>query len=110
MQNAFTLYIKGMVCERCISVVKSELEKLGIAIVKVDLGEVSVISSNYSEATKIIEERLHPFGFQLLEDKKVKTLNDLKNLVAEVYSGSYDFPNQMRFSDLVVSRLHKDYP
>ena len=98
-----------MVCERCISVVKSELEKLGVAVVKVDLGEVTIISSNHSEDTKRIEARLGPLGFQLLEDKKIKILNELKNLIAEVYSGSYDFPNQMRFSDLVVSGLHKDY-
>ena len=109
MQEEFTLFIKGMVCERCISVVKSELEKLGVPTVKVDLGEVTVRSSDHLQETRIIEERLRPLGFQVLEDKKVKTLNELKNIIAEVYSGSYDFPNQMRFSDLVVARLHKDY-
>lgn len=109
MQNTITLSIKGMVCERCINVIKSELKKAGVATVKVELGEVTVISSNHSETTRIVQESLGPLGFQLLEDKKAKTLNELKNLVAEVYSGSYDFPNQMRFSDVVASRLHKDY-
>jgi AraC family transcriptional regulator len=109
MQNVSRLFIKGMVCQRCINVIKQELEQSGIPVIKVDLGEVTVISSNNAAQTRLIEERLLPLGFRLLEDKKIKTLNTVKDLVAQVYSGHYDFPNSFRFSDLVVSRLHKDY-
>ena len=35
-----TLFIKNMVCNRCIMVVQSELEKLGLGIKKIKLGEV----------------------------------------------------------------------
>lgn len=35
------LHIKNMVCNRCIIVVKSELEKLGLDYLSVDLGEVT---------------------------------------------------------------------
>ena len=36
------LYIKNMVCDRCKIVVKSELEKLGITPLHIDLGEVTL--------------------------------------------------------------------
>lgn len=103
------LFIKGMVCQRCIMVVKSELEAMGLSTQKVELGEVTVISAKETVDTDLVAEKLLPLGFQLLEDRKLALVKKLKELVAEVYSGSYDFPHHFRFSDLVVKRLSKDY-
>lgn len=98
-----------MVCQRCIQVVESELRKMGIIPIKVDLGEVTIITSKNPADTALIEEKLRPLGFQLLEDKKIKTVNQVKELIEEVYSGNYDFPVKFRFSDLIIHQLHKDY-
>lgn len=103
------LFIKGMVCQRCIMVVKSELEAMGLSTQKVELGEVTVISAKETVDTDLVAEKLLPLGFQLLEDRKLALVKKLKELVAEVYSGSYDFPHHFRFSDLVVKKLSKDY-
>ena len=35
-----TLYIKNMVCNRCIIVVQNELDKLGLGVKNIKLGEV----------------------------------------------------------------------
>ena len=40
------LYIKNMVCPRCIMVVKSELEKLGLKPLHISLGEVDIQENN----------------------------------------------------------------
>jgi AraC family transcriptional regulator len=48
-------------------------------------------------------------GFTLLEDKKEKLVKETKGLMAEVYSGSFDFPTRFRFSELAARRLQKDY-
>jgi len=109
MQSESQLFIKGMVCQRCIIVIKRELMDMGLNPVNVSLGEVTVITSDKAPDLHMIEERLNLLGFHLLEDKKVKTVNEVKKLVAQVYSGSYDFPDDFRFSDLVVSVFHKDY-
>jgi AraC family transcriptional regulator len=97
-------YVKGMVCERCIYSVKETLEDLGIELVEVGLGEVTLVS-NPGIKESLIEERLKSSGFTLLQDKRLKLLKDAKALVAEVYSGSFDFPNGFRFSSLVAERL-----
>lgn len=67
-----TLYIKNMVCARCNMVVKSELEKLGLQTISVELGEVKlqdVITENQKE---ILLKNLQSLGFDLIDDKKVK--------------------------------------
>ena len=109
MQNASKLFIKGMVCQRCIIVLKTELEASGMIVVKAELGEVTVLTSSRTIETSRIAEKLAPLGFQLLEDRKVKTVDAIRELVKEVYSGNFDFPYHFRFSDLLVQRLQKEY-
>jgi AraC family transcriptional regulator len=103
------LFIKGMVCQRCITVVRSELEQLGMHPVKINLGQVTVITSALLPETKVLESKLKPLGFTLLEDKKIKIVKDIKRLVKQVYAGDYDFPDHFKFSSLVVNTFHKDY-
>ena len=37
------LYIKNMVCTRCKTIVKAELDKIGVQYVTVELGEVNTL-------------------------------------------------------------------
>ena len=101
-------YIKGMVCERCIHSVKETFEELGLEVSEVDLGEVTLISSLEIKET-LLAERLGLLGFSLLHDKRLKLSKDTKALVAEVYSGNFDFPYDFRFSVLAAKRLHTNY-
>lgn len=97
-----------MVCQRCISTIKTELESLGIQTEEILLGEVTFTASRTLDITRI-EERLKPLGFSILEDKRASLVKKVKQLVEEVYSGEFDFPTRFRFSELAVERLHKDY-
>lgn len=108
MEKRATLFIKGMVCSRCVMVVKEELKDLGHEPVQVKLGEVTVINNDKLDKTAL-EKRLSSLGFSLLEDRKVKAVKEVKALVEEVYSGDYDFPDNFRFSNLVRERSNKEY-
>ena len=97
-----------MVCERCIFAVKETFKDLGIEVIEVGLGEVT-LASNPEINQSLIEERLKLSGFTLLQDKNLKLLKEAKALVAEVYSGNFDFPNGFRFSALATERLASNY-
>jgi AraC family transcriptional regulator len=103
------LHIKGMVCQRCMLVIGDELQAMGYPPVKVNLGEVTVITTKDGVDMCRVKERLSALGFGLLEDKKVKTVREVKQLVEEVYGGDYDFPSSFRFSDVVRQRISSDY-
>lgn len=103
-----TIFIKGMVCNRCIMTVKAELEQLGYQSVEVALGEASFISpETYNQPE--LENRLSVRGFTLLEDKNLKVVKEVKSLVDEVYSGDFDFPETFQFSKLLAQRSGKEY-
>ena len=109
MQAQTKFLVKGMVCERCITVVKTELEKLGMVPLSVSLGEVTVVNEPEDPAPIQFEKQLMSLGFGLLQNKNNRIVEELKSLVATVYSGSYDFPHNFRFSALVTQQFNREY-
>lgn len=97
-----------MVCNRCVMVVKDTLTDMGQRA-HVDLGAITMETTAEQMDTVQLQARLAIHGFSLLEDGKAKIVKQLKDLVAEVYSGTFDFPDQFRFAVLVKERLHKEY-
>lgn len=114
MKNYFDamnhLYIKNMVCNRCIRVVKEELEKLSIVIKKISLGEVETESIINKETLEIIREMLEQNGFELIEDKKVKIIEKVKNIIIETIYGNEEFLSVSKnFSKLLEKEIGLDY-
>lgn len=109
MEQQSKLLIKGMVCNRCVMVVNEALEEMGQYPEHVALGEITMLAGDNIIDKEKLEQRLAAHGFSLLEDPKTKTVNEIKSLVAEVYSGDFDFPEKFRFSNLLNTRLDKGY-
>ncbi|TXH53015.1 MAG: AraC family transcriptional regulator [Bacteroidia bacterium] len=102
------VYIKNMVCSRCKMVVKSELEKLGLQLLYVDLGEVEVVSPITESQKLVIAERSKSFGFELIDDKKSKTIEKIKTLIIELI---YNQNNELsiNLSEFLSQKLAVDY-
>jgi copper chaperone CopZ len=64
------LFIKNMVCNRCIKVVNDELKKLGYTIIDIELGRVELKESLSINELNTISKMLVENGFELLEDSK----------------------------------------
>lgn len=109
MPGNYKIFIKGMVCDRCIFSIRELFRELNIPVVNIDLGEVTTMSALPPPDIATLSKRLSAQGLILLEDKKTKLVRDIKTLVEQVYSGSYDFPDNFRFSDLVMNTLSRDY-
>ncbi len=75
------LYIKNMVCDRCIMLVKQELEKLQLKPLHVVLGEAELFKVPLKNQLIQLDLRLHELGFELLDDQKQKLIEKVKNLV-----------------------------
>lgn len=97
-----------MVCSRCKMVVKSELEKLGLSLFSVELGEVETTAIITDTQKKEISEHLKLFGFELIDDKKSRTIDKIKTLIIDlVHNKNNDINTNL--SDYLVSHLHQDY-
>lgn len=102
------LYIKNMVCSRCKMVVKSELEKRGLSLFSVELGEVEITETITDMQKKEIAEHLKLFGFELIDDKKSRTISKIKTLIIDLVQHKTNEINT-NLSDYLVSHLRQDY-
>ncbi|MEZ5758902.1 MAG: AraC family transcriptional regulator [Emcibacteraceae bacterium] len=79
------LYIKNMVCNRCIMVVEDILAKRGINSARVSLGEVDLGNIVISETEIInLEKDLEKLGFELINDKKSRLIESIKKAVIDL--------------------------
>ena len=102
------LYIKNMVCSRCKMVVKSEFEKLGLPTISVELGEVELEKEISDEQKEVLLENLQVLGFDLIDDKKTKTVERIKNLIVDlVHHKNNDL--KINLSEYLAENLNQDY-
>lgn len=72
------LFIKNMVCPRCIKVVRDEFTGLGLDIRSITLGEVVVSGNIPSAVMNQVQNVLEENGFELLEDKRARLIEQIK--------------------------------
>lgn len=97
-----------MVCNRCVIVVKQELEKLKLLPALVGMGEVELSKPATDKQLKNLNDRLNELGFELLDDQKQKQIEKIKNLlIKKVQSGEVE--EHFSIINFLSKALHKDY-
>lgn len=102
------LVVKGMVCQRCVAIVHRELSSLNIPFVSITLGQVIVKNSLQHGEVDIIQRSLQKYGFDVLLDKQVSIVNEVKAIVEEMFSSDFDLMD-FKFARYISKQLHRDY-
>lgn len=103
-----TLFIKNMVCNRCIMVVQNELDKLGLNVKSVKLGEVVLAEEPTSKQKDALTEVLDALGFEVIDDKKSRIIEKIKNIIIDLVHYQ-DNDTKINLSDVLSDKLHHDY-
>lgn len=103
-----TLYIKNMVCDRCIMVVQNELNKLNLQPEDVTLGKVYVKQELSDDQIKTLNENLLAKGFELIDDKKSQIIEGIKNVIIDLVHYQ-DSETKNNLSDILSNKLQHDY-
>jgi len=97
-----------MVSIRCKLMVKSELQKLGLHYVVVDLGEVEIKENITAEQRALLKNGLLKSGLELMDDQRAILIEKIKNIVVEIVHYA-DEPLKINFSNYLSERLNYDY-
>ena len=104
------LFIKNMVCNRCVKVVREELTNLGVEIKNISLGEVETVQSKSKLPLNKISEVLIENGFELIDDNKSKIIEQIKT---EIISVIQEYENEdltkINFPKYLSDKIYKDY-
>ena len=103
-----TLFIKNMVCNRCIMVVQNELDKLGLDVKSIKLGEVVLGKEISAEQRMKLQEAFSPLGFEVIDDKKSRIIEKIKNTIIELVHHQEN-EAKTNLSDVLSSKLNHDY-
>lgn len=102
------LFIKNMVCNRCILVVQDELKKLGFHFKEVILGKVLLAHPISRLELNQLKIQLALFDFELLEDSKRKLIESIKRLIIELVQEKNNHL-ETTLSNYLRQSLHYDY-
>lgn len=102
------LFIKYMVSIRCKMVVKSELVKLGLHYLKIELGEVEILEEISASKRESLRTALLKSGLVLMENKKAILIEKIKTVIIEMVHYSDEIP-KVNFSDVLSEKLNHDY-
>ena len=102
------IYIKNMVCDRCIMTVSQIFREAGFENARVEIGRVTVDEMPTEELMDTIQERLNRVGFEIIEDAKSRLIEDIKKVIIDFV---YHHPEsiQVNFSDYLADKLNLDY-
>ncbi len=99
------LYIKNMVCDRCVMVVEDILRRNGLEPLSLSLGRGVLAAEPLPEQLEKVEQELAAVGFALLGDKSQRTIESVKHLIIELVRADRVETLSVYLSDC----LHTDY-
>ena len=102
------LYIKNMVCERCIMAVRRELEAEGIPFQSIQLGEVKLTTELPKEVLERLSAKLQLAGFEILDNKRSRIVEKIKNTIVSLIHHKENDLN-IKLSALLEDKLEMDY-
>ncbi|SEM84829.1 AraC-type DNA-binding protein [Chryseobacterium taichungense] len=102
------IFIKNMVCGRCITAVSHIFDKTDIKVKNISLGEVETASEVSDEKIQVLEKLLEQTGFERIKDSSRQLIEKIKNLIISKIS-ELDIDENFLLSEFLSNELHKDY-
>lgn len=101
------IYIKNMVCDRCILVVKSILTKLNIPYKTIGLGSIELSEQLSPIVLQSLAERLESVGFELIDNRRSILIDQIKTIIIEVVYNRISI--KVNLSNYISDQLNLDY-
>lgn len=103
------LYVKNMVCDRCIMIVQQQLENFGFKIDEISLGKIDVEPSPDADQLQSIGKALGNLGFELINKEKDQLVEQIKTQIINLIHYSDLNGIQQSITHLIADKLNKDY-
>lgn len=98
-----------MVCDRCIMVVRQQLENLGLLVSHICLGTADVHLEPDEDLLQRLAADLKVLGFELIDKEKDKLTERIKNVIIELVHHRDLNEIHQNLMTIIADRLHKDY-
>ena len=108
IEHNHKIFIKNMVCRRCVLAVEQALQAHNMDYVKVELGEVYLKTPISEPQKNVLKQELLSLGFEWISDKQSLLVEQIKKwVVQQVFYESE--PIKVTFSHFLESKMGYDY-
>ena len=105
-----TLMIRNMVSNCCSILVRERLQKAGINVVHVQLGQAMISYPPKSPQRDLVPGILTELGLDLIESREEMLVEQVKQAVMELIHQMNNVDSVVRKSDYLVEKLGYSYP
>jgi len=102
------IHIKNMVCQRCVMTVENIINDLNLPFNKVLLGKVELVEKPTETELNNIQKALNNVGFELIDTRVNKIVEDIKQAIMEYLGLGMDSQN-LKLSSFMTSKISYDY-
>jgi AraC-like DNA-binding protein len=103
------LFIKNMVCNRCVMIVKQLLDAIAIDYSIVELGEVKLATPINGVQLATLKDDLKVMGFELLDDHKASLVAKIKSCIIKYIHSDDEAIKNIKLSALLADKLDAEY-
>ncbi|HEK21349.1 MAG: AraC family transcriptional regulator [Mucilaginibacter sp.] len=103
------LHIKNMVCDRCIMVVKQQIDNHNFLVSDITLGTVQFHPEPTAEQLQEISSSLKILGFEIIDKERDQLVEQIKATVIQLIHHSDLTAFRQTLTSLVAGYLQKDY-
>lgn len=100
-------FVKNMVCDRCIKVLKDEMKKQNIKVLEIELGRLR-LDIGIDDETEKLETILENNGFSLIDSTAEKLVEQVKLELVKVLK-KLPLELDKKLSDYLALRLGREY-
>jgi AraC family transcriptional regulator len=105
-----TIYIKNMVCQCCMRVIREDLEKAGIVVEEINLGRATITYDESQVSKEDIRKVLNDTGTDLIESRDQRLVEEIKQGVYELIHQMNNVDSIVRKSEYLVGKTGLSYP
>lgn len=98
-----------MSCHCCVRIVREELEKIGVKVNSVSLGEADITYNISEPGFDVIRKVLAENGFELVQNREEAIVEQIKIAVIELIHLSNNSNSIIRNSDYLVDKIQLSY-
>lgn len=104
------LYIKNMVCNRCITAVQQEFDKAGLHTEKISLGEIEIKENEIpDQVLSQLDSNLQHLGFERIDDRKARLIEGIKSKIIQLIHHSNEIDRKYNWSKILADEMHYEY-
>ncbi len=104
-----TIYIKNMVCQCCLRVIREDLERAGIVVDEISLGKATISFEEDKIGLKDIREVLVNLGSDLVVSRDSQLVEEIKLSIIELVHHMNNVDSMVRKSEYLVEKTGLSY-